>query len=87
LGARLSKAAANVPSEIEGLHERHAAAEEGRKLISQAQLDRKDIINSGQLKNRSVFKRNIVLFFKGLRDSVIDSKPTKVRKQSTRDRC
>jgi hypothetical protein len=51
LGARLSKAAANVLSEIDGLYERHAAAlEEGKKLISQAQSDRRDVINSGQLK-------------------------------------
>jgi hypothetical protein len=88
LGARLSKAAANVPSEIDGLHERHAAAlEEGKKLISQAQSDRRDVIDSGQLKNRSVFGRNIVLFFEGPKDSVIDSKTTRARKQLTRDRC
>ena len=87
LGARLSKAAANVPSEIEGLRERCAAFEEGRKLISQAQSDRRDIINSGQLKNRSVFGRSMVLIFEGPKDSAIDSKPTKVRKQLTRDRC
>ena len=88
LGARLSKAAANVPSEIDNLHERHAAAlEEGKKLISQAQSDRRDVIDSGQLKNRSVFGRNIVLFFEGPKDSVIDSKTTKARKELTRDRC
>lgn len=36
LGARLSKAAANVPPEIEGLYERYTTAEEGKKLIPQA---------------------------------------------------
>jgi hypothetical protein len=87
LGARLSKAAANVPSEIDSLHERHAAALAGQKLISQAQSDRRDVIKSGQLKNRSVFGRNIVLFFEGPKDSVVDSETTKARKQLTRGRC
>jgi hypothetical protein len=88
LSARLAKAAAIAPLEIEALKKRHAASfEEGRQLISQAQSDREGVTKSGQLRNRSVFARNIVLFFDGPKDSNIDSQTTKERKQLTRERC
>jgi hypothetical protein len=88
LGARLSKAAVDVPLVVDALKDRDTAAvEEGRKVISEVQSYTRDIINAGKLRNRSVFGRNIVLFFEGPKDSVIDSQPTKVRKQLTRERC
>jgi hypothetical protein len=64
---KLATAIANIPMEIKALKKRNIepSCAEGRQLISQAQLDRRDIINTAQLKNRSVFERNISLIFKG----------------------
>ena len=65
--------------EIEALKKRQAeSCEEGRRLISQAQSDRKDLV---QLKNRSVFARNLKLFFGGPQESAIDSDAIKARKR------
>src|SRR5271166_6071253 len=57
LSVKLATAAANVPVEIKALKKRNTepACAEGRQLISQAQSDRKEIINTAQLKNRSLF--------------------------------
>jgi|SRR5438045_39739 len=89
LSGRLATAAAKVPAEVNALKERNTApsCEEGRKLISQAQSDRAEIINNAQLKSRSVFGRNISLIFKGPLDSVVDSSTTKARKDLIRKRC
>jgi hypothetical protein len=89
LSVKLATAAANVPVEIKALKKRQTepSCAEGRQLISQAQSDRKEIINTAQLKNRNLFGRNISLIFKGPQDSVVDSSTTKVRKQLTRMRC
>ncbi len=88
LSMKLAMAAANVPVEIKALKKWHTepSCVEGRKLISQAQSDKREIINTAQLKNRSLFGRNISLIFKGLQDSVVDSSMTKVRKQLTQKR-
>jgi len=59
LSLRLCEASADIPVEIEALKKRQAeSCEEGRRLISQAQSDRKDLVH---LKNRSVFARNLKL--------------------------
>jgi len=82
---RLCDAAAAIPVEIEALKKRQAeSCEEGRKLISQAQLGRNDLTH---LKNRGVFARNMKLFFGGPQDSAIDSDTIKARKRLTRERC
>lgn len=81
---RLSKAAASALLEVKALKQRHAKTfNKGKKLISQAKSDRSDIVTSSKLKNRTVFRRNIVLIFDSPKDSVIDSQPTKARKQLT----
>jgi hypothetical protein len=89
LSRRLATAAAKVPAEVNALKEQNTAlsCKEGRKLISQVQSDRAEIINNAQLKSRSVFGRNILLIFKGLLDSVVDSSTTKARKDLIRKRC
>ncbi|KAF4626889.1 hypothetical protein G7Y89_g11267 [Cudoniella acicularis] len=89
LSLRLCEAATAVPTEIEALKERRteSSCEEGRKLISQAQSDRTNLITTTELKNRAVFARNIKLFFGGPQDSSIDSDTIKGRKRLTRERC
>tara|TARA_R110002060_G_scaffold37453_6_gene48611 strand:- start:118 stop:930 length:813 start_codon:yes stop_codon:yes gene_type:complete len=85
LSLRLCEASADIPVEIEALKKRQAeSCEEGRRLISQAQSDRKDLVH---LKNRSVFARNLKLFFGGPQESAIDSDAIKARKKLTRERC
>ncbi|KAG9230183.1 hypothetical protein BJ875DRAFT_445262 [Amylocarpus encephaloides] len=85
LSLRLCEASAAIPVEIEALKKRQAeSCEEGRRLISQAQSDRKDLVH---LKNRSVFARNLKLFFGGPQESAIDSDAIKARKKLTRERC
>jgi len=89
LGLRLAACATNLPIEIETLKNRLAepSVEEGRKLIAQAQSEKRDLITTARLKNRVIFARNITYFFDCQRDSVVDSDATKARKQLTRERC
>ncbi|KAG9228939.1 hypothetical protein BJ875DRAFT_216585 [Amylocarpus encephaloides] len=44
-------------------------------------------MTNAKLEDRVIFGRNIVYFFNGQRDSVVDSDATKTRKQLTRERC
>jgi hypothetical protein len=46
-----------------------------------------DLVTTTQLKNRRVFPRNIVLFFRGPQVSAIDSDTIIARKKLTRERC
>jgi hypothetical protein len=89
LSLRLSAAATDLPAQIAALKKRRTewSCTEGEQLIVQAELEWKDLITTTQLKNRGTFAKNIVLFFKGPSDSVVDSAPTKARKQVTRYRC
>jgi hypothetical protein len=89
LGLRLTAGANNLPIQVAALKTRRAepSFEEGRKLIAQAQSDKRDLIATAQLKDRVIFARNITYFFDGQRDSVVDSDATKARKQLTRERC
>lgn len=89
LSRRLSNAAQVVPAEIKAIKKKHteSSCEEGRKLLAQAQSDRRDIIATSQLKSRGLFARNITLFFEGQKDSIVDSSATQARKKLTRERC
>ena len=89
LGLRITECGANLPIQVAALQNRRAepSFEEGRKLISQAQLEITKLITNAKLEDRVIFGRNIVYFFNGHRDSVVDSDATKTRKQLTRERC
>jgi hypothetical protein len=89
LSLRITECGANLPIQVIALKNRRAepSFEEGRKLISLVQLEITKLINNGKLEDRVIFGRNIVYFFNGQRDSVVDSDATKTRKQLTRERC
>jgi hypothetical protein len=89
LSLRLNSAASNLPIQVTALKNRRAepSFEEGRKLIAQAQSERRDLITTSHLKSRVIFARNITYFFDGQKDSVVDSDATKARKQLMRERC
>jgi hypothetical protein len=52
--------------------------EEGRKLIAQAQSDKRNLITAVLLKDRVIFAGNITYFFDGHEGSVVDSDVTSV---------
>lgn len=87
LSVDLSRAATDLPLQVEALKNRRAESENGRKLIAQAVSTRRDLIATGTLKNRKTFGRNITLFFEGPKDSALDSEAVKARKRVTRERC
>jgi hypothetical protein len=89
LSVRLSAAANDLLAQVAALKKRRTESfsAEGQQLIDQAELERRGLITTTQLKNRRTFAKNIILFFKGQSDSVVDSVLTKARKQATRERC
>jgi hypothetical protein len=89
LGLRLTAAADNLPIQVTALQRRRAepSFKQGSELLAQAQSEIRDLISTGQLKDRIIFGRNITYFFDGQRDSVVDSDVIKTRKQLTRERC
>ena len=54
---------------------------------SSVQSSRGDLFAKGRLKQRAVFKRNLIAVFEGPKDSRVDSDDVKFRKESTRKRC
>ncbi|KAH8653945.1 hypothetical protein BGZ60DRAFT_435794 [Tricladium varicosporioides] len=89
LSLRLDACGTNLPIQVAALKNRRAepSYEEGRKLVSQAKSEIRDLIANAKLENRIIFARNITYFFDGQKDSVVDSDATKLRKQLTRKRC
>jgi hypothetical protein len=67
LSLRLAAAGINLPIQIEALKNRQieTSSKEGKKLIAQAGSDIRNLITTIQLKNRGIFAKNIILFFKG----------------------
>ena len=87
LSLDLSRAATDLPLQVEALKRRRTESEDGRKLIAQAVSARRDLIATGILKNRKAFGKNITLLFEGPKDSALDSEAVKARKRVTRERC
>ena len=61
---------------IKRLKERHAEQiyKKGRKFLLQIKAIRKSIIKNKQLKSITAFKKNIILIFKGLKNSAFNPK-------------
>lgn len=89
LTSRLITSANDLPIQVADLEARRLkpCIEEGDKLITQARLDKDEIIANAKLTDRKIFARNIVYFFNGQQDSIVDSEATKARKKLTRERC
>jgi hypothetical protein len=86
---RLSAAAADLGAAISALKERRRgpSSAQGEQLVAQAELANTNLIATTKLKSQKKFAKNIILFFKGQSDSIVDSATIKARKQVTRDRC
>jgi hypothetical protein len=86
---KITEDAINISGEIEALKRRciESASEKGKKLISEVESARNDLIIIGQFKNRIIFYRNITLFFENLKESTLDSAAIKARKKLIRERC
>jgi hypothetical protein len=54
---------------------------------SKAQLYRGDIFANNRLKQLVIFKRNIIIIFKGPKDSRFDLEDIKLKKKSIYKRC
>jgi len=90
LSLRLTEAATNLPRQIEALKEKRVklAFENGEHFVAQVKSERIALTATTELKSPAIFARNITsFFFNGQQDSIVDSKTTKMRKQSTRERC
>ncbi|OJD13524.1 hypothetical protein AJ78_06032 [Emergomyces pasteurianus Ep9510] len=85
LTSKISEAIARTTVLIQSKREAHFA--EHNRFLSQMLSERDDLIESGQLPNETIFRRNIELIFHGPKLSNLDSRQTKGRKEITRHRC
>jgi hypothetical protein len=89
LTSRLITGANDLPIQVADLKARRDKPyiKEGEKLITQAHSEKNNIITTAELKDRRIFAKNILCFFNGQQDSIVDSEATKTRKKLTRERC
>ncbi|PCG88447.1 Hypothetical protein PENO1_109160 [Penicillium occitanis (nom. inval.)] len=83
----LGKRAKDIIDVVHALGKRRANAADGQKLLSTMKSIRADLKQSGKLKHRPTFIRNIQLIFEGPKESGLDSVPVKARKKLTHERC
>ncbi|OJD12530.1 hypothetical protein AJ78_06895 [Emergomyces pasteurianus Ep9510] len=85
LASKLSKAIARTTVLIQSKREAHFT--EHNRFLSRMLSERDDLIESGQLPNETIFRRNIKLIFDDPKLSSLDSRQIKGRKDITRHRC
>ena len=86
---RIWEGAAKIANQFDLLKQNSIdwTAKEGNALVTKAVSAREDIVAHGSPKGSATFKRNMVLFFDGPKDSPIDSSSTKSRNRVIRARC
>ena len=69
------------------LKKRRTKFEKSMKFIAQTNFVKKDFFTICKLKNRTIFEKNIALFFEDFKNSTLNSKSIKTRKKLTRKKC
>lgn len=89
LSKSLVTAATTIADKIRLLRESRAerAWKDSQKLRQHAMSCKGDVLGNGRLKHSPVFRRNIITIFEGPKESMFDSEDTKIRKDTTRQRC
>jgi hypothetical protein len=89
LSSQLTEAAKNFHSEVQRQKELYSDQvwKEVEKHRSTAQSHKSHLLAKGQLKQPTIFQRNIVTIFEDLKVSSLDSKDKKYKKRFTHERC